>query len=182
MCLIKRISTPTIGENILDRVMIYNDDFVHNYTVNKTILSDHIIITIETNLTSTKQTDIRVSKLSEKLDFNKLNHFNESVHLQNMKQDLSEVDWGHQMENCDPGAQYEAIITTCLKLSSKHAPLTNKRSKLNIPRDRKILMRERNNLRKKLHHITGVGTRAQIGNKLNIIEDDLKKSIEMENE
>lgn len=182
LCLIQRINTPTRDENILDIVMINNDDFIHNYTVDKTILSDHNIITIETNLTSTKQTDIRVSKLSEKLDFNKLNYFSESVHWENLKQDLSEVDWVHRMDNCDPVAQYETIITTCLDLSRKHVPLRNKRSKLNIPRDRKILMRKRNNLRKKLQHTTSVRTRAQIENKINIIEDDLKKSIEMEND
>lgn len=113
--------------------------------MDKTILSDHNIITIEINLTSTKQTDKCVSEISEKLDFNKLNYFSESVHWQNLKQDLSEVDWVHQMEICDPVAEYEIIITTCLELSRKHVPLRNKHSKLNIPRNWKILMRKRNN-------------------------------------
>ena len=50
-CLIQSIDIPARDNNIIDVVRTNNDQLLYDYTVNKTNLSDHNIITITTNIT-----------------------------------------------------------------------------------------------------------------------------------
>lgn len=89
--------------------------------MNKTNLSDHNIITVTTNLPT--NTHLRLSSEVEQapnFNFNQLNFLSESVCWDSIKKDLGELNWDLLMRDCDPEAQYDTIINTCLKISMYH--------------------------------------------------------------
>ena len=52
-CLIQSIDISTRGDNIFDVVMTKNEQLLYDYTVNKTNLSDHNIITVTVTIVRT---------------------------------------------------------------------------------------------------------------------------------
>ena len=185
-CLNQVINTPTRGNNILDIVMTNSEDVLHDIEVNKSNLSDHNIITLTTNLPSNTQTQNNTSATQLPLNFSQLNFFSESVCWESLQKALDEIDWDLIMD-CDPETQYNRLLMKCLEISEKYVPLRmlSKKThphKNNIPRDRKILMRKRTNLRKKLMKISNSDSRTRVEEKIVTIDEKLKKSVKLESD
>ena len=174
------INTPTRGENILDIVMTNCDELIHSIAVDTTNLSDHNMITITTNIIdSTPQCCVNEDQHTA-LSFNHLNFFSESVCWEKLKRDFNQIDWHHEMRDADPEDQYKKFLQKCRVVSEKYVPLRRAATKKNIPRDRKVLMRKRTKLRKKLRHTDNAVFKQRLKEKINILEEKLKISIEAE--
>lgn len=179
-CLTQLISSPTRGSNILDVVMTNNDKLVYEYSVEKTILSDHNIITLTTNI----RTDSHLGNKGQQTapTFNQFNFFNDSIKWEDVKRDLGTVDWHQLMEYPAPESQYRQLLLKCLEISEKHIPYKRPANKKGIPRDRKILMRKRIKIRKKLKCASSGAMKLNMERKIIDIETKLKASIDAENE
>ena len=70
-CLTQYIKIPTRGENILDLFLANNDELVQDYSVTKSIISDHDIIIINTNINTSTTSTPNHKDFSQ--TFNKLN-------------------------------------------------------------------------------------------------------------
>lgn len=140
------IRSPTRENNILDIVMTNNMDLPRDYSVNKTNLSDHNMIILDTNITlEANNRTLCIQRLS---GFSSLNFRSNSVSWLDVKAALSRVCWG-QMVNYQPKDQYNFLIGKCLEVSKKYVLEKRAPPKNDIPRDRKILMRRKLKLRKK---------------------------------
>lgn len=184
-CLNQLINIPTRGDSILDVVMTNNDELIYNFTVNKTNLSDHNIITVTTTIATTTTTDHKSSgstaSKSADVNFNKLNFLSKSVPWDEFKKEIDKVDWTKLLHDTDPVIQYDIIHKTCLDISGKFVPTRKPIKKKIIPRDRKILMRKRTKLRKKLRYTTSDTNVHRIEANITTIEDKLKASVVAEN-
>ena len=149
LCLNQHITTPIRGKNILDIVMTNDDKLIHDYTVEKTNLSDHKVVNLQTNITKDEHLNKKSPHWKQNSVLINFNFFTESVSWKKMKSDLGEVDWYQLMQDSDPETQYNLILTRCLQISCRHVPPRRIVNKQCIPRDRKILMRKRTKLRKK---------------------------------
>ena len=179
-CLSQHIDKPTRGNNILDLVMSNNDDLIHEYSVEKTVLSDHNIINIKTTMNKSGHNNVSSLAPHTELNFNQLNFFSESVSWEDIKTDLGEVDWCSLMKHSDPEHHYETLVSTCLQISRKHVPPRRTAKKSSIPRDRKILMRKRSKLQKRLRNRTHDAPTHVLEHKIAQIEEKLKMSVETE--
>lgn len=180
LCLLQCIDVPTRSDNILDVVMTNDTDLIHETEVHETNLSDHNIIMVTTKIPFKKKTTLS-SPVNGTLNFNQLNFLSESTNWESLKQDLRVVDWS-VMANDDPSKQYQMITNMCLKISLKHVPFRKPPRKLNIPKDRKLLMRKRTKLRKKLKNMKNTQPKNLVEKKIIDIEKRLRKSVDAERE
>lgn len=173
------IHAPTRGNNTLDVAMCNNEELIYEYSVDKTNLSDHNIITLTTSI----KTDTHPSTtVKQNQTFNQLNFFSESIKWNDVKSDIAAVDWDQVMEDSDPESQYENLLRICFEISKKHIPYKRKPTRPNIPKDRKILMRKRTKIRKKLRLTTNILAKRNLEKKIVDIENKLKTSIDQEYE
>ena len=59
------------------------------------------------------------------------------------------IPWYRLLSNMDPTTQYNAILGKCLHVSLLFVPARKQRSESGIPRNRRVLMRKRERLKKR---------------------------------
>ena len=89
-----------------------------------------------------------VTSSSSSLDSVKLWH--EDTDWVKIKNELNETDWVTRFGGKTPDAIYDELIEQISVVCARNAPKKRKNCRDPIPRDRRILMRNRGNLRKKL--------------------------------
>ena len=159
-CLNQIIETPTRLNNILDLFFTNNEHIIHDYLVHPTNLSDHNLITINTNIDTSGITHLPIIIRSHLLPqaaptFRDLNFFNDKVEWNALKADIAAVNWTLILAHKSASAQLELIYSKFLETCVTHVPLksSHKNNKI-IPKDRRTLMRTRTKLRKKIPHLS----------------------------
>ena len=153
-CLKQCIDKSTRERNILDLLFINNDEIIHKIEIANATISDHNIISIQCNLfdNEDKKSIINTEKANQeaKTSFEKLNLFHKTVNWEEIKKELSLIQWHTVLRAKTPEEMYNIIVEKSLTICKKYAPQRRKAKKSIIPRDRKILMNKRNKLRKKI--------------------------------
>jgi hypothetical protein len=183
-CLNQMIDTPTRGSNILDLIFTNNDELIHEITVNKTILSDHNLIDITSNIRRRKTISHRIPNQinTTATDFGDLNFFSTATDWTNIARELEAVDWRAQMEGASVDEKYSLIMNTALQIAIKHTPLRKAYRTPSIPRDRKVLMRKRCNLNRKISLTLDQNKKTRVQEKVKQLEEQLKESHRRERE
>jgi len=146
------IREPTRNDNILDLVFSNNEQMLHSYYIYDTSLSDHKFIKIVTNYSLNKETqsiNISDSKCGQ---LTNLNFKNSDINWNIVSSELEDIDWCKNFTNKNVDENFEIFIEICYNICVKHVPTKLKiTKKFNIiPKDRKILMKRRHNIRMKI--------------------------------
>jgi exonuclease III len=179
-CMEQYIEQPTRGNNILDLLFLDNEEFLHHYTVQETILSDHNLIIIHTNLTEEEkitESCEEVTSHPDQVSFRQLNFFNEKIDWNKIQEDLNEMDWTAMTDGLQAQEIYRIFVNETLQVCIKHVPLRKLPPKQKrIPQDRRILMRKITKLSKKVHHSRNEHNKKAMTSKILLLEEQLKDS------
>ena len=143
------ILKPTRGDNILDLFATNDHELAWRITVEDTKISDHKILTIFTSFDNATVTQ-RDTNVGAPLD--KLNFWHEKIDWASIKHELAEIDWRHELLNKDVDQIYDTILNLITPVCYRSVPLKTCKPRAQIPRDRRVLMRNRSNIRKKLEN------------------------------
>ena len=172
-CLQQMISEPTRQQNILDLFLTNAPEIVGNIEVLNTVISDHKLITVDTCIE-----DIQPQKCKkEKLEgFAALNFHHKKIEWKKLNEELALIDWERELNaKCVDkmlSLIYEKLFCVCSNFIPKKGELIRKSI---IPRDRRILMRNRANISRKLNHVHP-SKKSALGKKLEILEFKLLES------
>merc|ERR1711954_444236 len=117
--------------------------------VTSTIMSDHDIIEIETNIVNnTKTTTKKENETEDQTDLRQLNFHHEKIDWEGINKILKEIPWnelfhGLNNENCTELLLYYIKEICLIKIPKK------KRNKSNIPKERKRLLNRIKMLKRK---------------------------------
>ena len=162
--LVQSIEEATRGGNTLDLVFTNEIETFKQVEVARTILSDHDLIEIRTDIEwnekdrgkDDKQTDMGEG------DLHRLNFHSEKIPWPEIQKRLSEIDWGKIFEGMNAEeCTYifiEIIKIICLDL----IPIRNKINKSKIPRERKTLLNRIKMLKRKKHRTNNMKDRRKI--------------------
>ena len=170
----QHVHQPTRGDNILDIFATNDHNFVGQLTVEDTQLSDHRILKIHTTAESEMSRE-QITPSENGLD--QLNFQAGQIDWSKLQDEFSKESWA-ELRDCDcPDYAYKLILKKITDVAFQYVPVKKKRVISSIPRDRKVLMRNRIKNRKKLdnHNITQ-SERTQIENALDQIEVKLINS------
>ena len=149
--LVQAIEEPTRKENTLDLVFTNEIDIIKQVGVSRTILSDHDLIEITTDIEwSGRGIDRSCGQVDlDDDDLRRLNFHSEKVPWTRIGLILSKFDWeaifeGRNVEECTY-IFLEIIKMICLEM----IPRKNKTSKSKIPRERKMLLNRIKMLKRK---------------------------------
>ena len=175
--LTQQLMKPTRINNILDLYFTNNQDSITDYQVEKTIFSDHNLITINTAYRRSGRGEPENIPL-ESCPFAAYNFLSEKIKWEEVQRSASEVNWNHVMEGEEPNTMLQALTSKLLEICSKHIPMKRKVTKRfsHIPRDRKILMRRRASLNKQLRGTHTEVKKRSLLTKVLEIEEKLKES------
>ena len=185
--LAQEIMKPTHNKgNILDLLFTNNCELLHSYECNESLFSDHYLIDGKINYKSTvcvkeKNTDIP-NKIST-TNFDQLNFFSEKIDWKKMNEELQRFDWRGEFRGLPPEEMLAGFLYNCFSVCEKYIPQKRKTFKSTpskIPRDRKMLMRNR---KRKLNAITKVRSssrKAKLLDEVRTIEKSLKSSYEID--
>ena len=137
--------------NILDFLLTNNHEMIFDYDVTPTVHSDHHMIDILTHLTFTKTKKVE-NKKTLYSKFDNFNFLNKNINWEAINKDLQCIDWHKTLHSTsDPEKQYETFIDKCISvISANEVPSRKpKNSHKIIPRDRRVLMRNRAKLKRK---------------------------------
>ena len=142
------ISEPTRMHNILDLFLTNNPEIVTNAEVTNTLISDHRLIIVDTCIEKVQVYERKREKLE---GFANLNFNHNRIDWAKLNQELQIINWEEQLESKSEDDTlsliYEKLLTACKKYIPKKGELVRKSI---IPRDRRILMRNRANVNKQL--------------------------------
>ena len=164
--------------NVLDLVLTNNSNIFHDHCITQPLhsTSDHYIIEIVSKL----QTSSSPSEAEPKHQPDSLNEYNyhcDKINWDEVKNDLSKIDWQKELRNCEPDSILQIIYQTLLEVSKKHVPIRIKKdNKSPIPKERQNLMRRRSRINKRLVYITSTATKDRLHSELLDIEIKLQKS------
>ena len=139
--LVQAIEEPTRKENTLDLVFTNEIDAFRQVEVTETIMSDHNVIEITTDIEWNNGIDVEKSRVDIKEDdLRQLNFHSEKVPWSEIGQILNELDWeiifrGRNVEECTD-IFIEIIKTICLRI----IPRKSKKSNSKIPKERKTVI------------------------------------------
>merc|ERR1711874_585764 len=162
--LAQSIEEPTRKENTLDLVFTNEIETFKQVEVTRTILSDHDLIEIRTDIEwnekdrgeGDKQTDMGEG------DLHRLNFHSEKIPWPEIQKRLNEIDWGKIFEGMNAEEStyifIEIIKIICLDL----IPIRNKINKSKIPRERKTLLNRIKMLKRKKHRTNNMKDRRKI--------------------
>merc|ERR1712240_340630 len=139
--LVQTMEEKTRKDNILDLVFTNNLDLITQIDVTGTIMSDHDIIEIETNIVDNNKTTTKnENETDNQVDLRQLNFHNEKIDWEGMNKILKEMPWnelfnGLNNENCTE------LLLYCIKeICLIKIPKKKIRNKCNIPKERKRLL------------------------------------------
>merc|ERR1711889_4510 len=136
-------------DNTLDLVFTNNLDLITQIDVTGTIMSDHDIIEIETNIANSKKTTKNENETDDQVDLTQLNFHYEKIDWEGINKILKEMPWnalfhGLNNENCTE------LLLYCIKeICLIKIPKKKKRNKNNIPKERKRLLNRIKMLKRK---------------------------------
>ena len=114
--------------------------------------------------------------------WNITDRFSDKINWDSINDELMNYNWIREFKGLDADKMLDKFLSICLSITEEKVPKRNARSKskIVIPRDRKILMRSRKKLIKKIRNGIGHTKRQSINKKLTDIEKNLKLSREHE--
>ena len=179
--LMQLIDLPTHrAGNTLDLLLTNDPDLFPSQTIDPASpISSHHIITSEFMLMSSGQKPACYK--TEPVGFEKINLFNEKTNWDTIKTQLSMIDWDQKFNGLSVTQMVLEFTKVCENIALPNAPPKKKRGRRKpIPRERKILMRKRTNLRKRYQIANTISRRSSIQNKLVEIERKLQESYKVE--
>ena len=145
------IQEPTRKENTLDLVFTNNISIFTQIDVSKTILSDHDLIELSTNLPdenkNMKITDAEIKREEE--DLRTLNFHHENVSWSLINEILEEMPWGRWFEGKSNEQCTEIFIRCVREICFNLIPKKNCKRKNKIPRARKNMLNRIKMLKRK---------------------------------
>ena len=184
-CMLQIIEEPTRLENTLDLIFTNEVNLVTMIEVNKSRLSDHNIIEISTNYTTTDKQEI--NQMREESNILKtLNFHTKSVKWKDINRIIEETNWEQNFETKDviqSSKEFEEIITnTAIENAPKRSKLGNFRK---IPKERKRLHNRLKMLKREKHKAYSKERKKRFENKILETEKKLiesRRSEKLENE
>ena len=173
------VQEPTRVKNILDLFLTNNPDVITEISVCDTLMSDHKVIIVGTNISLDYESKIYTPSLS---GFAALNFHHSSINWDDIESDLMNLNWSTIFEGKNTEEMVIELNQKVLKICEDNIPLKKKfnKRKCNIPRDRRLLMKKRFKLNKKLGSSTVQEQKNRILRMLNDIELQIKCSHESE--
>ena len=172
-CLQQMVNEPTRIHNILDLFLTNNAEIVMNIETANTVISDHRLITVNTYIDIIQEPKIRKDKLE---GFAGLNFHHKRIDWAELNQDLQLVNWKEELDGKTDNEMlsliYENLLCSCQKFIPRKGELIRKSI---IPRDRRILMRNRANMNKQMSKARGTKKLTLI-KKLEVVEYKLLES------
>ena len=143
------ITEPTRRQNILDLFFTNNEDLILKIKVEPpTILSDHNFQVINTSFAEEIFENIN---LSEDESISSFNFSDNQIDWADINIRIASLDWGCLFSGKSPTEMYGALYKHLYLICAETVPKKVFRPKTSIPKDRKILMRNRSNLNKKYY-------------------------------
>ena len=169
-------------ENILDLLFTNNDDLLCNITRQASALSDHYLITgiarYNIQLSSNSKTSSSETPLLSTFNLNKAN-------WSEIRRYLSDINWNElfkEKSNLEIIHIFSKILYEALNLYCPRYKNPSGCTSHNIPRDRRILFRQRKRKKKILQSLSPNTVRARrLSTEILEIEQKLKRSLEAEN-
>ena len=134
------VSEPTRQNNILDLIFTNYVEIFGDIETKDTILSDHRMIIASTHISISPP----VNESCEQSALDKLNFYNKSINWEQISEDLQDTDWSS--EELDAEQFLNKIYEVITEICQRRIPSIKPRKSYQIPHDRRILMRKRNNL------------------------------------
>ena len=166
------MNAPTRGRNILDLAMTNNDEIFSNINVEDTVMSDHRVAIIRTSLEATSET----RKTWEKDSLASLDFRHKNTDWNAIREATMKTDWPNIFINKTSDDKYNAFYNKMLDICKQYTPVRRQYTKGNIPRDRRILMRKRTNIRKAMAKTINMVKIEEMKGKLHDIEIKLAQS------
>ena len=174
--LVQTIQEPTRKKNTLDLVFTNDISVFTQIEVTRTIMSDHDLIEITTNIEE-KENHLNNKENMEAMeenDLRQLNFHNEKVPWSLIKQILKELDWNRIFEGRNNEECTHIFIEIIKKICIDLIPRKNNKCKNKIPRERKKLLNRIKMLKRKRHCSRNKNEKKGIEE--SIIETELKLS------
>ena len=140
---------PTRINNILDLFATNDSELISRVIIEHTQISDHNMVKIITNLVTSSNNKTNHNESNSSL-LDSVNLWHEDTDWVKIKNELNATDWVTRFGGKTPDAIYDELIEQISVVCARNAPKKRKNCRDPIPRDRRILMRNRGNLRKKL--------------------------------
>ena len=174
--------TPSGTENVLDLLFTNNEDLLYNISRQATALSDHYLITGYTR----HNFQLSPNNIPASDDTPSLSAFNlNKANWTEIRCFLSKIDWDEilkEKSNTDIIDILSSILYEALELFCPRYKNPPGRTNYAIPRDRRILFRQRKRKMKFLQKLKTGSVRAlRISTEILDIEQKLKTSLEAEN-
>ena len=169
----------TRNANILDLFFTNNDEIVLKVEVEpQSIISDHKLQIITTSFLTE---DCVARGNDEKDSLHQLNFFDNKIEWEEIKEKLSKVQWIQILKGLNPTEIYCLILKSLIGICLENIPRKKIKKKSRIPKDRKLLMRKKCNMKKK-YKSSFDEHKNSILKEIETIEEKLKLSHKMEAE
>ncbi|KAL5262155.1 hypothetical protein ACHWQZ_G007751 [Mnemiopsis leidyi] len=184
------ISQPTRNHNTLDLVLTNRVHYVCETKAEDTCLSDHKLVSVVLAYDA-RRNEHYSHYMKEVEDFSYFNLNLQKANFEDIREDLSRVDWNHLSELCQPDEDNslfaELIRLTVLQTCYKHAPVkdlpkADKRPRISRPR--RILHRKRKKLKGRINSLKSKNPQSskisQLENDLSLLAFEIQASISHE--
>ena len=183
-CLNQEVEEPTRRQNKLDLVFSNNSELVQSISVQTSVITDHNIVIINTNIRTGKHNDAEIRRGTSDFGFGGLHFWSDSVEWNDLRKALSDVDWESTKiwATQDVDEALEEFMREVLKVAKKHVPpkWMSRREKTKIPRDRRALMRKRLKVQRRMEKCSHARNMEMMKEKMQRIEMKLKESHRLE--
>merc|ERR1712240_355388 len=168
--LVETVEEKTRKDNTLDLM------FTNNLDVTSTIMSDHDIIEIETNIVNnTKTTTKNENETDYQVDLRQLNFHHEKIDWEGINKILKEMPWNELFHGLNNKDCTELLLYCIKEICLIKIPKKKKRNKSSIPKERKRLLNRIKMLKRKKRRKQVERNKEKIKNiETNILETELK--------
>ena len=170
----QNVYQPTRINNILDIFATNVNELVSKITTEDTTMSDHKLVKIITNIVH-EQDNIK-EKSPHTNGLNALNFWHNDINWDKIREEFAATDWGHLFTDRNIDQMYDLMVVKITEICTKHVPIKKPKSGNRIPRDRRVLMRNRGNVKNRLLKSTCSAAIERLKLKLNDLELKLVES------
>ena len=150
--LIQTVEEATRNENTLDLVFTNNKDIISELDVSNTIMSDHNLIEITTNIRDCNgQITNTEDKAEVEDDLRQLNFHHEKVSWEEIKELIREMPWAELFEGKNNEECTEIFIYFIKKICAWKIPKKKNKFRNHIPKERKTLLNRIKMIKRKKH-------------------------------
>ena len=142
------VQTGTRQQNILDLVFTNNADLVNEIAIHDTVISDHRLMTIATNISLVP--DPSAAEIQSGNRLLSLNFRHKSIDWDLISAKHDEVPWDALFESRNTEEMYSVLLEKIEHITSIYVPKRKQPRKSRIPRDRRAFFRKIREARKKL--------------------------------